>query len=328
MSNILITGATGFVGSHLIEYILEEHPECKIFPMKRNRANMENVSHIKDKKVKWVEGDLTDYLSLKRLMEEVEPDKIFHLGAQSFVPTSWKAPKQTLDTNIIGTLNILEAIRSSNTDPIIQITGSSEEYGLVHPHEVPIKETNPLRPLSPYGVSKVATDMLGWQYHKSYGLKAIRSRAHNHEGPRRGGEFVTSTFAKQAVEVKLGIKKYIYHGNLEARRDFTHVKDMVHAYWLLLEKCDYGEVYNICSEECYSMGDVLRAALKHAGLSIKHGVIKPDPKRMRPSDVPILLGDCSKFKEATRWERKLTFDDIMRDLVKYWEEKLKHVSLE
>ena len=192
----LITGITGFVGSHLAELLLSKGFE--VYGIKRWRSKTENIEHIMEK-LHLKEADMRDGHSLYNVIEDVKPELIFHLAAQSFVPTSWQAPADTMVTNAVGTLNLLEAVRKVGIDPAIQIAGSSEEYGLVYPDEVPIKETNPLRPLSPYGVSKVATDMLGFQYHRSYGMNIVVTRSFNHTGPRRGEVFVTSDFAKQIV---------------------------------------------------------------------------------------------------------------------------------
>ncbi|PWT92644.1 MAG: GDP-mannose 4,6-dehydratase, partial [Acidobacteria bacterium] len=245
---VLITGITGFVGSHLAEYILENHPGVEIFGIRRWRSRMENIEHLLSK-INVLECNLVDASSVKALVADVKPNKIFHLAAQSFVPSSWNAPAESLSTNIIGQLNIFEAMRESKLhDCWIQIACSSEEYGMVYPDETPIKETNPLRPLSPYAVSKVGQDYLAYQYFMSYGIKAVRTRGFNHTGPRRGEVFVCSNFCKQAVEVEKNKKPPVIHvGNLEAERDFTDVRDMVHGYWLSLEKCEPGEVYNICT---------------------------------------------------------------------------------
>ncbi|MGH9336050.1 MAG: GDP-mannose 4,6-dehydratase, partial [Vicinamibacteria bacterium] len=193
---VLITGITGFAGSHLAEYILAEHPGTEVFGTMRWRSRTENIRAI-ESQIQLVECDLRDLSSAKGLIDRVRPDRIFHLAAQSFVPSSWNAPAESLTTNIIGQLNVFEAVRATGIDPWIQIACSSEEYGLVHEHELPIRETNPLRPLSPYAVSKVGQDYLGYQYFKSFGIKVVRTRGFNHDGPRRGDVFVSSNFAKQ-----------------------------------------------------------------------------------------------------------------------------------
>ncbi|MCK4860179.1 MAG: GDP-mannose 4,6-dehydratase, partial [Candidatus Omnitrophica bacterium] len=225
----------------------------------------------------------------------------------------------TMETNAVGTIHLLEAIKNSRFDPVTLIAGSSEEYGLVYPHELPIKETNPLRPLSPYGVSKVAEDMTGQQYYRSYGIKTVITRAFNHTGPRRGDVFVTSNFAKQIVEIEKGLKEpVIYVGNLTAKRDFSDVRDIVNAYWLAVNKCNYGEVYNICSEKARTIQSVLDLLLSMTEKEIE---IKYDETRMRPSDVMVLQGDCTKFKKQTGWKSKYSFEQTIRDLVDFWRAK-------
>ncbi|MCK5177161.1 MAG: GDP-mannose 4,6-dehydratase, partial [Candidatus Aenigmarchaeota archaeon] len=212
---ILITGITGFVGSHMAEYYLNKGVE--IYGTYRWRSKTNNIDHIKDK-IHLLYADMNDAHSLEKVIKEVKPDRIHHLAAQSFVPMSWKAPTDTFNTNAIGTIHLFEAIKNIQNlcDPLIHVAGSSEEYGMIYEDELPIKETNPLRPLSPYGVSKIAQDMLCYQYNKSYGLKTILTRAFNHTGPRRGDVFVTSNFARQIVEIEKGKKEPImYVGNLE-----------------------------------------------------------------------------------------------------------------
>ncbi|HHF42621.1 MAG TPA: NAD-dependent epimerase/dehydratase family protein, partial [Candidatus Aminicenantes bacterium] len=190
---VLLTGITGFAGSHLAEYILNHHPEVEVFGLIRWRSRRENIVHLENK-ITLVEGDLKDIVSLKKILAVVKPDWIFHLAAQSFVPTSWKCPAETFSINAIGQINLFEAILDLGLSPKIQIAGSSEEYGLVFEDEIPIKETSPLRPLSPYAVSKVAQDLLAFQYWKSYGLRTVRTRGFNHTGPRRGEVFICSNF--------------------------------------------------------------------------------------------------------------------------------------
>lgn len=314
MKRVLITGITGFVGSHLAEYLLKQNVE--VYGTIRWRSRTENIENIKNK-IRLIETDIKDAHSIQNAIDEVQPDYIFHLAAQSFVPTSWHAPAETLSTNIIGNANLFEAVRKSACDPMIQIAGSSEEYGLVRLDEVPIKETNPLRPMSPYGVSKVAQDLLSRQYHMSYGLKVVVTRAFNHTGPRRGDVFVTSNFAKQIAEIEKGLKEpVIYVGNLNAQRDFSDVRDIVRAYWLAVNKCEYGEVYNICSEKGRTIQSILDLLLSMS--TVKNIQVKQDPSRMRPSDVEILRGDCSKFKEKTGWRPEIPFEKTMENLLDWW----------
>ncbi len=321
MTRILITGITGFVGSHLLDYVLSHHPETEIFGIYRWRSRRENIEHCETNRFSILECHLRDASSVRRMMEMIKPDKIFHLAAQSFVPSSWSAPSECFSTNVIGQINIFDAVRDIGIDPWIQIACSSEEYGMVYPDEVPIKESNPLRPLSPYAVSKVGQDYLGYQYFMSYGLKIIRTRGFNHTGPRRGDVFVCSNFAKQIVEIEKNRRKpVIYVGNLDAKRDFTDVRDMVKGYWKSLEgTCLPGEVYNICSTECWDISEVLRMLLERTTAEIE---IREDPARLRPSDVPILLGDNSKFTEAVDWKPEIPFEKTLDDILEYWRSRI------
>ncbi|MBI2579901.1 MAG: GDP-mannose 4,6-dehydratase [Candidatus Aenigmarchaeota archaeon] len=310
--NILITGVTGFTGSHLAEYMLKSG---KIYGTVRGRSRQtEFINHIKNN-ITLLECDLSDTNSVMQTIDESEPDVIFHLASQTFVPTSWRAPQETMNTNVLGTLNVLEAVRKSKLDPKILITGSSEEYGLVMPDELPIKETNPLRPLSPYAVSKIAQDLLGFQYFKSYGMKIIRTRAFNIIGPRSGEKIVMAAFAKQIAEIEKGASPVIKVGNLSAQRDFTDVRDIVRAYDMCVKKCDYGEVYNICSGKAWVIRDALNVL---TGMSRADVKIIQDPSRMRPSDVEILLGDSSKFRKQTGWMPEILFEKTAEDLLNYW----------
>jgi GDP-4-dehydro-6-deoxy-D-mannose reductase len=293
---VLVTGVTGFAGSHLVDYILAEKPGTEITGIQRWRSRTENIEHFEER-----------------------PDWIFHLAAQSFVPTSWTAPTESLVTNIIGQLNIFEAVKKLGIKPRIQLACSSEEYGLVLENELPIKETNPLRPLSPYAVSKVGQDMLGYQYWMSFRIPVVRTRGFNHEGPRRGPVFVCSDFAKQIADIEKGRRPPVVRvGNLTARRDFTDVRDVVRAYWLALEKGEPGEVYNIASGRAWTIREMLDLLLGMSKSKIK---VEEDPARMRPSDVPVLLGDSSKFRDRTGWSPSIPFEKTIADLLAYWRER-------
>ena len=315
----LITGITGFAGSHLAEYILAEQPGVEVFGSYRWRSRRENVEHLAAR-VTLLDADLRDASSIHGLLDQVRPDYIFHLAAQSFVPASWRAPAETLSTNITGQTNLFEAIRSLGLDPTVQIACSSEEYGLVHPDETPIREDNPLRPLSPYAVSKVGQDFLGYQYFQSFGLKAIRTRGFNHTGPRRGDVFVTSNFAKQVASIEAGLQEPVIRvGNLDAIRDFTDVRDMVRAYWLAVERGRPGEVYNIATGQGIRVREVLDRLIALSGVDVK---VEIDPARLRPSDVEILIGDSSKFRADTGWEPRIPFEQTLRDVLGYWRQQL------
>lgn len=316
---LLITGITGFAGSHLAELLLKEGHD--VFGTLRNRSRMDNITEEIKSKVKLIECELKDPTAVMNTLASVRPDGIFHLAAQSFVPTSWISPSDTLQNNIMGQLNIFEAMRELKlNDTGIQIACSSEEYGMVLENEVPITEENPLRPLSPYAVSKVTQDFLGYQYARSYGLRVIRTRAFNHTGPRRGDVFVTSNFANQIVRIEKGLQEPIIRvGNLEAKRDFTDVRDTVRAYWLLLQKGAPGDVYNIASGRTVAIQEMLDMLLERSKVKIK---IEVDPARLRPSDVMVLHGDYSKLHKLTGWEPSIPLEKTLQDLLDYWRSKI------
>lgn len=312
-----ITGIAGFVGSHLAELLLSQ--EYEVYGLLRPRSNTDHIKGIINK-LHLEDADLMDTHSLYATVSRIKPDYIFHLAAQSFVPTSWASPSVTLEVNVVGSANLFEAVRMSGIDPVIQIACSSEEYGFVEPSEVPIKETNPLRPLSPYAVSKLAMDYLGYQYFQSYKVRIVRTRGFNHTGPRRGDTFAESNFAKQVALIEKGKQEPVVRvGNLEASRDYTDVRDMVKGYLLSVEKCDPGDVYNICSGNSIVIGDMLQMLVSQSGKNIK---IQQDPSRMRPSDVPVLLGDGTKFAAKTGWKPEIPFERTMEDLLNYWRERV------
>lgn len=315
----LITGVTGFVGSHMADFLLKKNVE--VYGTKRWRSPMDNVEHIKND-INFVECELRDFSSVNRAISEVKPDIVYHLAAQSYVPASFRLPADTLHVNIIGTCNLLEAVRLNKQDPLIHVCSSSEVYGQVRPDEVPIKETNPLRPASPYGISKAGEDFLGQQYFVSYGLKTLMTRMFSHTGPRRGDVFVASSFAKQIAEIEKGAKKErtIRVGNLDSVRTFADVRDAVRAYWLLTEKCKPGEVYNIGGTETMTIREMLNKLLKISG----HDdiVAKQDPLLMRPSDVTLQIPDSTKFFRATGWKPEIPFEQTLKDLLNYWRERV------
>lgn len=316
---VLITGITGMAGSHLADYLLEMGG-IEIHGIRRWRSRTENIEHIMDR-VTLHECELMDASSVKKVLKDVRPERIYHLAAQSFVPTSWNSPSDTLMNNIIGELNIFEAVRELDLKGVkVQIAGSSEEYGLVYENETPVKETNSLRPLSPYAVSKIGQDYLAYQYYKSYGIYTVRTRAFNHTGPRRGEVFVTSSFAKQIASIEKGLQKpVVYVGGLEAKRDFSDIRDIVKAYYLSLERGEAGEVYNLGNDSAYSIREVLDILLSYSKIKVS---IKEDPERMRPSDVPLLVCDSTKFRKKTGWKPEIPFEKTLEDLLNYWRERV------
>ena len=313
---VLITGITGFVGSHLADHILSLGDKgIEIHGTRRWRSPVENIEHIMDK-IQLHYCELLDFKSTLDMMKKIKPDIIFHLAAQSYVVTSFNAPVNTVETNACGTINLLEAIRYSEIDPIVHICSSSEVYGQVRKEEVPIKETQPFRPASPYAVSKVAEDMIAYQYFISYKIKTIRTRMFTHTGPRRGEVFATSSFARQIARIEKGLQEPILHvGNLDSIRTFADVRDTVRAYWLLVNKCPAGEVYNIGGNTSKTIREVAEALLAMTEEKIK---VQVEPYLLRPSDVTLQIPDCSKFKKATGWEPVIPFEATLRDLLDYW----------
>ena len=314
---VLITGITGFAGSHLAEFLLAR--DVEVVGAYRWRSRMDNIEHLTSD-VHLIECDLRDAISIRTVLQETKPDRIFHLAAQSFVPASWQSPADTLHANAIGQINLFEAMRSCDLNCKIQIACSSEEYGLQLENELPIKETNAFRPLSPYAVSKVTQDLLGWQYFCSYGTQVVRTRAFNHSGPRRGDVFVDSSFAQQVALIEAGKQEPVIRvGNLDAKRDFTDVRDIVRAYWLALERCEIGEAYNISSGVARSIQEVLDLLLTMTDRQVQ---VEPDPDRQRPSDIPVLLGDPTKFCSRTGWAAEIPYEQTLRDTLDYWRERV------
>lgn len=310
----LVTGITGFAGSHLAEYLISRG-DVEVCGTFRVRSNMDLLKHLTDQ-IHLVECELRDPHSVHLMLKEIQPDLIFHLAAQSFVPTSWNSPSETLVNNLVCQIHILEAVRKLDLNCKIHIACSSEEYGLVYPHETPVKENNPLRPLNPYAVSKIAQDYLGFQYFQSYGIPIIRTRTFNHTGPGRGEYFVTSNFAKQIAQIERGLQPpKVLVGNLQAKRDFSDVRDIVKAYWLALEHGDPGEVYNLSSGTAYTIEQVLQTLLSFTDVKV---AIEVDADRLRPSDVEILVGDSSAFRAKTGWAPQIPFATTMHDLLNYW----------
>lgn len=317
--NILVTGITGFVGSHLAEYIHWLKEGHKIYGLCRWRSPRDNLRNIY-KDINLIESDLSDLSALIRYLEDIKPDIIFHLAAQSYVLTSFNSPIHTLWSNVIGTANLLEAIRITKIDPVIHICSSSEVYGQVTENELPIRETCPFKPASPYAVSKVGEDMLALQYWLSYGTKTIRTRMFTHTGPRRGDVFAMSFFAKQIAAAELNlIQPVLRVGNLESIRTFCDVRDVVRAYWLLVSKCKPGEVYNIGGNRTMTIGKALEILLSFAKIKFE---IKVDPKLMRPSDVTLQIPCTDKFRNETGWEPEISLEETLRDLLEYWRQEL------
>lgn len=316
---ILITGITGFVGSHLAEYLLDLNEGHQIYGLCRWRSPKDNLEKIYNR-VALLDADLGDLSALVRHFDDIRPDIVFHLAAQSYVLTSFNAPIQTLWSNVIGTANLLEAVRLTKIDPVIHICSSSEVYGQVTEADLPIKESCPFRPASPYAVSKVGEDMLAFQYWTSYGLKTIRTRMFTHTGPRRGDVFALSFFAKQVAAGEIGLKPPVIRvGNLKSVRTFCDVRDAVRAYWILVNRCKPGEVYNIGGNRTTTIGEALDMLLSFAKQKFE---IKVDPQLIRPSDVTLQVPCIDKFKDETGWQPQIPLETTLKDILDYWREEL------
>jgi len=316
---ILITGVTGMVGSHLVDHVLANYADVEVHGLMRWRSPIDNIRHAIDR-ISVHLADLNDLGSLIRLLETVQPDRIFHLAAQSYVTTSFTAPVDTLRTNVIGTSNLLEAVRLSGVEARIHICSSSEVYGQVIEGDLPIRETMPFRPASPYAVSKVGEDMIAYQYGLSFGLHVLRTRMFTHTGPRRGAVFAESAFARQIARIEVGLQSEpVRVGNLDSVRTYADVRDAVRAYWLLLEKCPPGEVYNIGGTRTLTIGDILEILKSMALVPIEHVV---DPDLLRPSDVTLQVPDISRFQKATGWTPEIELEQTLGDLLNYHRQSL------
>jgi GDP-4-dehydro-6-deoxy-D-mannose reductase len=314
--SVLVTGITGFVGSHFTEYALRQG--AKVFGSSFPGTGDTNIGHLRHD-IDVTDVDLRDTAAVAELLDRAAPNWIVHLAAQSFVGGSWAGPQETLTNNILCQLNVLEAVRQAGARPRIVIAGSSDQYGDVQESELPIAETAPFRPLSPYAVSKVAQDLLGYQYWRSYGIPVIRARAFNHEGPRRGEAFVTSSLARQIAEIEeQRCDPVIRVGNLTARRDYTDVRDIVRGYWRLLEGGEAGEAYNLCSGRAWSIQAILDFLLAEA--RVRPIDVQSDPALLRLSDVPVLIGDPRKIHRALGWQAEIPFEQTLRDMLGYWRE--------
>jgi GDP-4-dehydro-6-deoxy-D-mannose reductase len=313
----LITGISGFAGSHLAEFLLDK--EYKVFGTFYDKSTFSNLNGFIDK-IRLFECDIRNYNDLKQITKKVQPDEVYHLAAISFIPTSFENPKLTFDTNFYGTLNLYESVKELKISPKILFVGSADEYGLIKESDLPINEDCPLKPLNPYSISKVSADFLSYFYFRNYNINVIRVRPFNHIGPRQSPEFVCSDFAKQIAEIENGLKEPIIKvGNLEAKRDFTDVRDMVRAYWLAIQKGELGEVYNICSENIVYIKDLLNKLLS---MSKKNVEIRKDFKKFRNLDIPLFLGDSTKFKKQTNWKQKFLFRKTLQDILNYWRNKI------
>lgn len=314
---VVITGASGFVGSYLIHDLRTASTE------KDNIYGIAN-DEIIGQAAKELDGsaliDITDHDALRKYLVELKPDVIYHLAAQSSVAVSLKEPGKTFRVNVMGTLNLLEiAHKDLDTHPLILLIGSADVYKSP-PDEQPITEETPFHPLNPYAASKTAVDYLGEICWKNYGLKTIRTRSFNHIGPGQATTFVMPSFARQIARIEKGLQDpVILVGNLNVKRDFTDVRDVVRAYRLLMKMGNPGDVYNVCSNRAVSIDSMLKMLMD---LSTKTIEVRQDPERMRPADNPVLLGDNSKLVNLTGWKPAIPIEKTLEDLLNYWREKV------
>ena len=318
----LITGAGGFVGRHVCAYLLA-HTDWELMGTVYPHPV---ETQPKDSCLRLRHADLRDPELVQTLVSEVQPDYILHLAAQSFVPTSFADPWDTLQNNIRAQLNLLEAVRRSARDVRVLVIGSNEEYGAPRPDELPQTEESPLRPNNPYAVSKVAQDFLGLQYHLAYGLPVVRVRPFNHTGPGQAPRFVVPAFASQIARIEAGLQEPVMKvGNLEAARDFTDVRDIVRAYHLAVTQGEPGQVYNLASGQAQSVQGLLQKLLGYSPVEIR---VERDPERYRPVDVPVMYGTAQKFHRLTGWKPEIPFAQTLQDVLAYWREQIGAITNE
>ncbi len=309
----------GFVGKHLARYLVGA-TDAKIHGMALPDERTADIEQELGSRLEVRRGNLMEADRLREIVETVQPDWIFHLAAQSFVPTAFADPTGTLVNNIIGQVNLFQAVLASGGHPTIMVVGSNEEYGMVQPEDIPIDEGTPFRPANPYAVSKVAQDMLGYQYFVAYGLPIVRVRPFNHVGPGQSDRFVASSFARQIAEAELGLKPPVLKaGNLDAERDYTDVRDIVRGYHLAVSMGKPGDVYNLGSGRAVSIRQLLDILLSLSRIPIR---IEQDPSRLRPVDIPRVVADAGKFRALTGWKAEMPLEQTLADTLDWWRNTL------
>jgi GDPmannose 4,6-dehydratase len=324
---VLITGITGMVGSHLADYLLE-NTDWDIYGLCRWRSPLDNIQHhlsrINDKdRMQLVYGDLRDYVSIHEAVRTARPDYVFHLAAQSYPKTSFDSPLDTLETNIQGTANVLEALRKNDLSPVVHVCASSEVFGRVPKEKLPIDEECTFHPASPYAISKVGTDLIGRYYAEAYGMTVMTTRMFTHTGPRRGDVFAESTFAKQIAMIEAGlIPPVVKTGNLDSLRTFADVRDAVRAYHMLVTVNPVaGAYYNIGGTYTCSVREMLETLIS---MSTADDIeVETEQERLRPIDADLQVPNTAKFKAVTGWEPVIPFEQTMRDLLDYWREQVR-----
>jgi GDP-4-dehydro-6-deoxy-D-mannose reductase len=314
VERILITGFSGFVGSYLVAACHAQYPEATLFGMSLHAPALPEEQG--DLPLMCLEADLLDSAQVRWAIAQSQPNLVFHLAAQASVAASWKEPARTLAINAGGTIYLCEALHAEHLSPRVLLVGSGEQYGLVSPEENPIKEECLPRPANPYAVSKVAQDLYGYQYFVAYGLPIVRVRPFNHFGPRQKESFVVANFARQIALIEAGRAEPILPvGNLQARRDFLPVQDVVRAYLALIEQGHPGEAYNVGSGVARSIEEVLALCLE---LSDAPMTTRVDPTRFRPADVPLLVADTARIRAHTNWQPIIDFKAALKETLDYW----------
>jgi len=313
----LITGVTGFVGPYLATELAGE-PGAELFGMALD-ANAAKATGALPAGLETLEGDITDDGSIRTVLEAARPQVVFHLAGASSGAAAWHRPAECLEVNALGTLRLLEGVRRLGLDAITVVASSGEVYGSADDEAHPLTEESPLRPLSPYAASKAAQDLVAAQYPRAYGMRVIRLRLFNHTGPRHPEQFVASAFARQIARIERGLQEPVIRvGNLDARRDFVDVRDVARAYRLAARRDLRGEVFNVCSGRAVSIRQVLDLL---RGLARCEVTVRTDPERMRPADIPLLIGDPSRFREATGWAPTIPIERTLADLLEWWRQQ-------
>ena len=327
MNNVFITGITGMVGSHLTDYLLA-NTDWKIYGFARWNDSLENIEHLSEEinkkdRIELIYGDLNDLASLITAIDKSKPHYVFHLAAQSYPQTSFDSPIETLQTNILGTANLLEALRKSPyKNAITHVCASSEIFGRVSKEKLPINEECSFHPASPYAISKVGTDLVGRYYAEAYNMTIMTTRMFTHTGPRRGDVFSESTFAKQIAMIEAGLQEpKIYVGNLDSLRTYADVRDAVKAYYMLVTiNPTSGEYYNVGGTYTCKIEDMLNYLISQS--TVKNIEIVTDPERLRPIDADLQVPDITKFQNHTGWKPEYTFEQTMNDLLQYWRDRV------
>ena len=311
---IWVTGAGGLMGQHLTERFIQKG--CEVLATYYNPTT--NIKEL-NSKAQIVECDIRDKEKVELIAKIFQPDKLFHLAAQSYPNVSWEKPNYTIETNVLGTINVFEAVKKIKPDCIILNACTSGEYGFVTPEEVPVKESHPLNPLHPYAVSKLAQEKLAYQYFKNFGINSVSVRIFNTTGPKKVND-VCADFTKRLIEIEKGQQEPILkHGNLTTQRAITDVRDIVRAFDIALDKATIGEVYNLGGEKAYKISEIIDIL---RGLVNFNFELQQDPKLIRPTDEPIIYGDNSKFKQETSWQQEIPLEKTLQDMLNYWRKVL------